>query len=63
MGGRGSPLQDTIVLVGCGGTGGILTESLCRLLIGTEASVLCFVDPDRVEARNVVRQTFDLAEG
>lgn len=48
----------TIVLVGCGGTGGFLAEAICRLLIGRHAS-LCLVDPDRVEPHNVARQAFD----
>lgn len=67
-----SPLRDdtgivryqreaTIVLVGCGGTGGFLAEAICRLLIGREAS-LCLVDPDRVEPHNVARQCFDRSE-
>lgn len=51
----------TIVLVGCGGTGGFVAESLCRLLIGRQAA-LYLVDPDRVEAVNVARQAFDLAD-
>jgi PRTRC genetic system ThiF family protein len=55
-------LHATIVLVGCGGTGGFLAESLCRLLVGTEASALYLVDPDRVELRNVARQAFDMAD-
>jgi len=48
----------TVVLVGCGGTGGFLAEAICRLLIGREAS-LYLVDPDRVEPQNVARQCFD----
>jgi len=48
----------TIVLVGCGGTGGFLAEAVCRLLIG-RASRLYLVDPDRVELHNVARQAFD----
>ncbi|MCC6175645.1 MAG: ThiF family adenylyltransferase [Chloroflexi bacterium] len=48
----------TIVLVGCGGTGGFLAESVCRLLIGCPAR-LYLVDPDRVEPHNVARQAFD----
>src|SRR5438270_1019183 len=51
----------TIVLVGCGGTGGFVAESLCRLLIGREAA-LYLVDPDRVETVNVARQSFDLGD-
>src|SRR3981081_3327534 len=51
----------TIVLVGCGGTGGFVAESLCRLLIGRNAA-LYLVDPDRVEAVNVARQAFDVGD-
>jgi hypothetical protein len=51
----------TIALVGCGGTGGFVAESLCRLLIGRDAA-LYLVDPDRVEAINVTRQAFELDE-
>jgi PRTRC genetic system ThiF family protein len=48
----------TIVLVGCGGTGGFLAEAVCRLLIGRPAW-LHLVDPDRIERHNVARQSFD----
>jgi PRTRC genetic system ThiF family protein len=51
----------TIVLVGCGGTGGFLAEAICRLVIGRHAS-LCLVDPDRVEPHNVARQSFERAD-
>lgn len=47
----------TIVLVGCGGTGGFLAEAICRLLIGRPGR-LYLVDPDRVEPHNVARQAF-----
>ncbi len=50
--------EATIVLVGCGGTGGFLAEAVCRLLIGRPAQ-LFLVDPDRVEPHNVARQAFD----
>jgi len=53
--------RSTIVLVGCGGTGGFLAESICRLLIG-RSSRLFLVDPDRVEPHNVARQAFDRRE-
>jgi PRTRC genetic system ThiF family protein len=59
--GRPAAQAATIVLVGCGGTGGFVAESLCRLLLGQQAS-LYLVDPDRVEAVNVARQAFDLAD-
>lgn len=48
----------TIVVVGCGGTGGFLAEAVCRLLLG-RAAQLCLIDPDRVEGHNVARQAFD----
>lgn len=50
--------RSTIVLVGCGGTGSFLAESICRLFIG-RSSRLFLVDPDRVEPHNVARQAFD----
>lgn len=50
--------EATIVVVGCGGTGGFLAEAVCRLLIGKEAQ-LYLVDPDRVEPHNLLRQAFD----
>jgi len=53
--------EATVVLVGCGGTGGFLAEAVCRLLLG-RAAQLYLVDPDRVEAHNVARQAFDRAD-
>ncbi len=50
-----------IVVVGCGGTGGFLAESVARLLLGREA-MLCLVDMDRVEPHNVARQAFGREE-
>ena len=47
----------TILLVGCGGTGGFVAEGLCRLINGTSYH-LYLVDPDRVEERNLGRQNF-----
>jgi len=47
----------TIVVVGCGGTGGFLAEGLCRLLQGSQ-SRLVLVDHDRVEEHNLLRQNF-----
>jgi hypothetical protein len=49
--------EATIVLIGCGGTGGFLAEAVCRLLLG-RAAQLYLIDPDRVESHNVARQTF-----
>src|SRR5439155_23911290 len=53
--------EATIVVVGCGGTGGFLAEAIARLLIGRSA-LLYLVDPDRVEPHNVARQCFDRAD-
>jgi len=55
-----------LILVGCGGTGSFLSGSLARLarvLIesGRKTSV-AFVDPDRVEEKNLGRQNFAEAE-
>jgi hypothetical protein len=46
----------TATVVGCGGTGGFLAESLFRLL--PPHSRLALVDHDRVEERNLSRQVF-----
>ena len=46
-----------ITIVGCGGTGGFVAESLCRLLTGSDA-VVTLVDHDRVEPHNLLRQNF-----
>jgi ThiF family len=55
----GRPDRDaTIVLVGCGGTGSILAEAVCRLLIDRPGE-LYLVDMDRVEPHIVARQAFD----
>jgi PRTRC genetic system ThiF family protein len=53
--------EATVVLVGCGGTGGFLAEAVCRLLLGRSAQV-CLIDPDRVEPHNVARQAFDRSD-
>lgn len=47
----------SIMLVGCGGTGGFVAEGLCRLLKGTGHPLL-LLDHDRVEERNLIRQNF-----
>ncbi|MFN8472131.1 MAG: ThiF family adenylyltransferase [Anaerolineae bacterium] len=54
---RSGEREATIVLVGCGGTGSFLAESVCRLLIGRTAD-LYLVDMDRVEEHNIGRQAF-----
>ena len=46
-----------ITVVGCGGTGGFVAESLCRLFQGREATI-ALVDHDRVEPHNLLRQNF-----
>jgi hypothetical protein len=47
----------TVVVVGCGGTGGFLAEAVGRLLLGRTGR-LFLVDLDRVEPHNVARQAF-----
>jgi len=49
-------LENGIVVVGCGGTGGFVAEGLCRLLPKEETLLL--VDHDRVEPHNLRRQNF-----
>jgi len=46
----------TVTVVGCGGTGGFVVESLCRIL--PRDANLVLVDHDRVEERNLTRQSF-----
>ncbi len=46
----------SVAVVGCGGTGGYVADSLCRLL-PLEAQ-LYLIDHDRVEERNLGRQNF-----
>ena len=53
----GPTRQPAIAVIGCGGTGSLLAEMLCRLLTGTPATLL-LVDPDRVEEHNLLRQNF-----
>ena len=45
-----------IVLVGCGGTGSLVAEGLCRMMSGNFR--LSLIDPDRVEEHNLLRQAF-----
>lgn len=53
-----------IVLVGVGGTGGLLSTLLCRYIYSIEHSrenisfSLCIIDADRVEEKNIGRQPF-----
>ena len=46
-----------ILVVGCGGTGGFVAESLCRLLNGSDIPII-LIDHDRVEPHNLIRQNF-----
>ena len=46
----------TVMVVGCGGTGGFAAEGLCRML--PPAARLVLVDHDRVEESNLRRQNF-----
>lgn len=57
----------TIVLVGCGGTGSHIAQTLARLAAhvrdtGGPSITLAFVDGDTVEAKNVGRQLFSPAD-
>jgi PRTRC genetic system ThiF family protein len=47
----------TLVVVGCGGTGSLVAEGLCRLLINSDLTLM-LVDFDRVEPHNLLRQNF-----
>jgi PRTRC genetic system ThiF family protein len=49
--------EPTVVIVGCGGTGGFVAAGVCRLLHGREARIT-LVDYDRVEPHNLFRQAF-----
>lgn len=51
-----------ILVVGAGGTGSLVVDGLCRLLVGHEEAPLFIIDPDRVEAQNVRRQNFYLGD-
>jgi len=47
----------TVVIVGVGGTGSLLADSICRILKGSDIKLL-LVDMDRVEEHNLVRQNY-----
>ena len=51
----------SIIVVGTGGTGGFVAEGLSRLLAGYKIQLI-FVDPDRVEPPNLIRQNFFTAD-
>lgn len=48
----------SIMVVGCGGTGGFVAEGLCRLLVKEPERCIILVDYDRIEPRNIGRQNF-----
>jgi len=48
--------------VGCGGTGSLAAEGLCRLLIHSDLTLM-LVDFDRVEPHNLLRQNFFAGSG
>jgi len=50
-----------LVIVGCGGTGSLVAEGLCRLLINSNLTLM-LVDFDRVEPHNLLRQNFFAGE-
>lgn len=50
-------IPSSIMVVGCGGTGGFVAEGLCRLFIGKHTYIY-LVDHDRVEPPNIGRQNF-----
>jgi len=47
-----------VVLVGCGGTGSLVAEGLCRLFADQPSVRLMLIDHDRVEPHNLGRQAF-----
>jgi PRTRC genetic system ThiF family protein len=47
----------TLYVVGCGGTGSLISDGLCRLLIGIDVPIV-LIDYDRVEPHNLRRQNF-----
>jgi len=48
----------SIAVVGCGGTGSLVAEGICRLLIPQPEMKLLLVDHDTVEEHNLLRQAF-----
>ena len=50
-----------LVIVGCGGTGSLVAEGFCRLLINSDLTLM-LVDFDRVEPHNLLRQNFFAGE-
>ena len=54
---RGPHGHRSLAIIGCGGTGSLLAETLCRLLIGTPTTIT-LIDPDIIEPHNLLRQNF-----
>lgn len=57
----------TIALIGCGGTGSHIAQTLAKLAAhcqstGAPPLTLCFIDGDHVEQKNVGRQLFSAAD-
>jgi len=52
--------NSTVVIAGCGGTGGFVAEDLCRILPVSQQIIL--VDPDIVEERNLIRQNYSAGD-
>ena len=48
----------SIAVVGCGGTGSLVAEGLCRLLLTQPEMKLLLVDHDTVEPHNLLRKAF-----
>jgi PRTRC genetic system ThiF family protein len=49
--------KPTVVIVGVGGTGSLLADSICRILKNSDIKLL-LVDMDRVEEHNLLRQNY-----
>lgn len=55
----------TIILVGCGGTGGFLAQNIARIIYSLKNQrkiSAIFVDDDKVEPKNIGRQNFCVSE-
>lgn len=54
-----APSVNSVMLIGCGGTGGYLAEGLCKIISGYKLDIgLLLVDHDVVEEKNISRQNF-----
>lgn len=51
-----------ILIVGVGGTGGLLANFLCKSLAGTDNVDIALVDADVVEKKNLLRQPYTLQD-